>query len=63
MTTFVKSDPRPTQVELSIAAQAKLVICDHAIDITYVPTAEGWLYLAVVLDLPKVPTDRRLGHG
>jgi len=51
MTTFVKSDPRPTQVELSIAAQAKLVICDHAIDITYVPTAQGWLYLAVVLDL------------
>jgi putative transposase len=50
-TTFVKSNPRPTQVELSIAAQAKLVICDHTIDITYIPTAEGWLYLAVVLDL------------
>lgn len=38
-------------MELPFAAQAKLVICDHTIDITYVPTAEGWLYLAVVLDL------------
>ena len=36
---------------MSIATQAKLVICDHAIDITYIPTAEGWLYLAGVLDL------------
>jgi putative transposase len=31
-------------------------------DITYIPTAEGWLYLAAVLDLPKVPPDRRLGY-
>jgi hypothetical protein len=31
-------------------------------DITYVPTAEGWLYLAVVLDLPKVAPDCGLGH-
>lgn len=38
-------------MELPIAAQAKLVICDHTIDITYVPTTEGWLYLAVILDL------------
>lgn len=50
-TTFVKSDPRPTQPELSTAAQTKLVICDHAIDMTYIATAEGWLYLAVVMDL------------
>lgn len=31
-------------------------------DITYIPTAEGWLYLAVVLDLPKVTTHCGLGH-
>ena len=30
-------------------------------DITYVPTADGWLYLAVVLDLPKVPANSGLG--
>jgi putative transposase len=30
------------------------------VDITYVPTAEGWLYLAVVLDLVLAP-DCRLG--
>ena len=39
------------QLELCPADQAKLVICDHTIDITYVPTREGWLYLAVMLDL------------
>jgi putative transposase len=31
--------------------QADLVICEQAIDITYVPTREGWLYLAAVEDL------------
>jgi putative transposase len=29
----------------------KWATCACAMDITYVPTAEGWLYLAVVLDL------------
>jgi transposase InsO family protein len=38
-------------LELRRATQAKFVICDHTIDITYIPTAEGWLYLAVILDL------------
>jgi transposase InsO family protein len=32
-------------------------------DITYIPTDEGWLYLAVVLDLPKVPAHCWLGYG
>jgi putative transposase len=31
-------------------------------DITYIPTAEGWLYLAAVMDLFS-PKDRRLGHA
>jgi putative transposase len=31
--------------------QAHLVICEQAIDITYIPTREGWLYLAAVEDL------------
>ena len=33
-----------------------------AADITYVPTAEGWLYLAVVIDLCS-PPGGRLGDG
>ena len=48
---FVKSNPRPTQLKLTKPTQTKLVICEHTIDITYVPTAEGWLYLAAVMDL------------
>ena len=31
-------------------------------DITYIPTGEGWLYLADVLDLGSSPAPR-LGHG
>lgn len=31
-------------------------------DLTYVPTQEGWLYLALVLDLWE-PANRGLGHG
>ena len=31
--------------------KAELVICDQVIDFTYVPTGEGWLYLAFVLDV------------
>ena len=30
--------------------QADLVICEQAIDITYVPLASGFMYLAAVLD-------------
>jgi len=31
--------------------KAELVICDQVIDFTYVPTGEGWLYPAFVLDV------------
>jgi putative transposase len=31
--------------------QAELVVCDQPIDFTYVPTLEGWLFLAIVVDL------------
>jgi len=31
-------------------------------DITYIPTAEGWLYLAAVMESLQ-PKDRRLGHA
>ena len=43
-------DPRPRELQPTGPAQAELVICDQAIDITYVATQEGWLYLAVLLD-------------
>jgi transposase InsO family protein len=42
---------RPPRRELGGGRQAELVICDQPIDITYIPTREGWLYLAVVEDL------------
>jgi putative transposase len=32
------------------ADEAELVICDQAIDITYMRLRDGWLYLVVVLD-------------
>ncbi len=38
------------QLELCPADQAKLVICDHTIDITYVRLLAGWLYLVAILD-------------
>jgi transposase InsO family protein len=41
---------RPRQLQARRSAQAKLAICDQAIDITYVRTWEGWLYLAILLD-------------
>jgi putative transposase len=44
-------DPRPGELQACRAAQAEFVVCDQAIDITYVPTWEGWLYLAVLLDV------------
>jgi len=50
LATFVKSDPRPTQLELSKSSQAKLVICEHTIDITYVPLANGFMYLMAIID-------------
>src|SRR4030067_459637 len=50
LATFVKSDPRPTQLELSKPSQAKLVICEHTIDITYVPLASGFMYLVAIID-------------
>lgn len=40
-----------SQLEPCVPNQTELVICDQTIDVTYIPTAEGWLYLAVVLDL------------
>ena len=43
--------PRPAQAQARPANRAKLVICDQPIDITNVPTREGWLYLAAVEDL------------
>jgi len=49
-TTFVKSNPRPTQLKLSKSAHAKFVICDHTIDITYLPIQNGFMYLVAVID-------------
>jgi len=43
-------DPRPRELQPTSSAQAEFVICDQAIDSTYLPTGEGWLYLAVLLD-------------
>jgi putative transposase len=37
-------------VELPFSDHAEFVICDQAIDITYVRLATGWLYLVAVLD-------------
>ena len=51
LATFVKSDPRPTQLELSKPSQAKLVICDHTIDITYIHLRDECVYLAVIMDV------------
>lgn len=39
-----------TQFQLSGANKAKLVICDHTIDITYIRLLAGWMYLVAVLD-------------
>ncbi|MCA1731612.1 MAG: hypothetical protein LC751_20075, partial [Actinobacteria bacterium] len=36
--------------ELSVARETEFAFCDQAIDITYVRTWEGWLYLSFVLD-------------
>lgn len=32
LTTFVKSDPRPPQLQLRKSTQTKFVICDHTIE-------------------------------
>ena len=50
MTTSIKSNPRPTQLELNPSAQTKFVICDHTIDITYIRLHHSWMYLVVILD-------------
>jgi putative transposase len=42
--------PRPGQLQPRRAAPAEFVFCDLATDITYMPTDEGWLYVAVLLD-------------
>jgi len=39
-----------TQFQLSGANKAKLVICDHTIDITYIRLLREFVYLAVILD-------------
>src|SRR5207302_9711305 len=41
----------PRQRQVDGPTQAELVICDQATDITYLPTWQGFLYLAVVLDV------------
>ena len=46
-------DARPGELQATDSAQAEFIICDQAIDSTYVPTWEGWLYLAVLLDVPS----------
>jgi putative transposase len=38
------------QLEVRGADEAKLVICDQAIDITYIRLKSGWLYLVAILD-------------
>jgi transposase InsO family protein len=42
---------RRRQNQAGKPANAEFVICDQSIDITYLWTDEGWLYLAIVLDL------------
>jgi transposase InsO family protein len=42
---------RPCQRQAPGPAHAELVICDQAIDITYIRLRQGFLYLAVVLDV------------
>ena len=49
--TFVKTNPRPTQLELRRPAQTEFVICDHTIDITYIRLAHGFVYLSVIMDV------------
>ena len=45
------ADVRPPRGKSGGGRQAEFVICDQPIDITYLPTREGRLYLAVVEDL------------
>jgi putative transposase len=41
---------RPTQAQSSRPRQAKRVICEQAIEVTYIPLLAGWMYLVAVLD-------------
>ena len=47
----VHLDARVAQGELLVAREAEFAFCDQSIDITYVATDEGLLYLAFVLDV------------
>jgi putative transposase len=38
------------QLKVGGADEAELVICDQAIDITYIRMRQGWMYLVAVLD-------------
>ena len=49
--TFEQSNPRPTQLDVRKPGQAKLVIYEHTIDLTYILTEKGFVYLALVTDL------------
>ena len=51
--TTTKSDPskHPAENKLDRDFTAKAPNCKWVTDITYLPTATGWVYLAVVLDL------------
>jgi putative transposase len=44
-------DARPTQEQPTKPSQAKLVICEQAIDITYVALRLEFVYLAVLMDV------------
>lgn len=43
-------DPRPSKLQATRPAQAELVICDQAIDITYIRLPTAFIYLACLLD-------------
>ncbi len=43
-------DPRPSELQACGAAHAEFVVCDQAIDITYIRLRAGWVYLVAVLD-------------
>ncbi len=42
--------PRPRQLQVGASAHTEFVICDQAIDITYIRLRHDWLYLVAILD-------------
>ena len=62
--TYSRSSPRrsPRQPNRSIEELPLTFTHNSGLDLTYVPTWAGWLYLAVVLDALEPPR-RRLGDG